>query len=192
MGRVVWAPPEFLIERLKEFRERMLRLTFSLLLGGVVVAAAGILSVQAGFDVGWGVGTLGFLLVLGSVWPWTRATAASTVWFAVLERGVVMPASFTNVPGLTKLGGPCALPRSQIESAKQLREPGGRAVMVMTGEGMGGLVAGRVGPVELSREEQEKVLDDFLTALRGIGVRIKAETVAQGEGAADGETTPEA
>ncbi len=165
---------------MEEFRQRAMRLALNLVLGAVAVTAGGVLLVGAGLEVGWAIGAAGFLLMLAAVWPWTRARGAALVWFGVLERGVIMPASFTNVPGLASLGPPCVLPRSQIQYAKQLRDPAGRAVMVMTGEGMGGVVASRVGPVELSTGEQEKVLDEFTEALRGLGIRFKAETIAQG------------
>lgn len=180
MGAVLWAPPPFIGERLRVIRQGAVSLAVSLLGGGVVVGAGAALLAGAGLEAGWWLTGPAFLLVLASLWPWATARKASTVWFAVFERAVLMPSSFTSVPGLANLKGPCTLPRSQIQYAKQLREPGGRAVILMAGEGMGGVVASRVGPVELTTEEQEQVLDSFIEALRGLGVRFKAETIAQG------------
>ena len=149
-------------------------------LGAAVAALVGGVVVTQGYGAGWALAAIGILLFVGSFWPYLKARDEAFVWFAVLEKGVLMPSSFTSVPGINTLGGRCVLPRSQITGARQLREKGGRAVMVVRGDGGGGVVAGRVGSVELTGEEQEEVLYGFVAALVGIGVPLKGEAVAEG------------
>jgi hypothetical protein len=185
MGAVVWGPTGPLIERGRRAKKR-LRNNFLILalLGAAVIAAAaqgpGLSDTARMF-----VGAAGLLSVGFGVGQWMRAGDADRPWLAVLERGVLMPASFASAPGLGRIGPPCLIPLEDAENFDDLKRPEGRAVLVWTDVGTGGFVSNRIGAVEMDPDEVDGVLDGFVEALQRIGVRRKGgpEEPAEGEGA---------
>jgi hypothetical protein len=170
LGELVWSPPAFVGERAKRAKLRasgQAQVLALLALGTLIIAAVGP-EIDATFRAG--VGVLGVALMIGSVWGIGRAKELGAVHFAVGRRAVALPGSFASAPGISQLGPPVTLKLSRIKRFEDLRKPEGRAVIVWSGTGQGGVVSNAIGPVDLTPEEQETILDGFVAAMREVGV----------------------
>jgi hypothetical protein len=173
LGHLVWSPPVSLIDRALSARRRRVKQGILTLGGAVVALGIAAASVGATPEVAGGFAGIGVLLLLLSFWVWRSATAAGEVCLAVFKGGVLLPSSFSNVPGIETFSGPRAIPLTEVARAEELRRPEGRAVLVWMQGGTGAIVSERVGEVRLSHEEQESVLDEFIQALGGVGIKVR-------------------
>src|SRR5206468_9400573 len=112
--------------------------------------------------------TAAALLFFGALWLMRDARVAPPFPFAVFEGGVFVSATFENALDSQKFGPARAIRLSKIKAVEDIRRKGERAVIVWTRAGYGGVVTGRVGDVELSKDEHSAALDGFLGALKGI------------------------
>jgi len=170
IGKVMWTPPEFVYERAKRAKLKasgQAQVLALLALGTLLLAAVGP-EIDATFRAG--VGVLGVALLIASVWGFGRARDLGAVHFAVGRRAVRLPASFASAPGISTLGPPVTFQLSQIKRFEDMRRPEGRAVIVWSGTGQGGMVSNAVGPVDLTAEEQTAILDGFVGALKEVGI----------------------
>ena len=189
LGPLQWAPPPSVIARVEAARRGKMRLGLGLGLGALVAVAASVLTVAPGL---YGIATvstvLAVLLFAASVWLTGAARRAPPFPFAVFEEGVFVPATFENLPGLQKVGPARAVRRSRVKRFEDVRLPEGRAILLWTKTGTGGIVSGRVGDVDIPAGEVDPLLDGFKAALRAIGIQESqtAEREGGGEGG-DGE-----
>lgn len=169
-GELVWSPPKFVGERAQRARRRasgQAQVLALLALAVLLVAAVGP-DFEATFRAG--IGVLGVALLIGFVWGIGNARAMGEVHFAVRKNAVDLPASFESAPGLSSLGPPVTLKLGRITRYEDMRKPEGRAVIVWSGTGQGGVVSNAIGAVDLTPEEQETILDGFVGALKQVGV----------------------
>lgn len=173
LGDLVWSPPASLIERARAASKR--RRAQALRILGAALVAVGIAPLAASGtpEVAAVIAIVAVLLLFLGVWAWRSARAVGEVCLAVFAGGVLLPSSFSNVPGIETFSGPRAIPLAEVARAEELRRPEGRAVLVWTQGGTGAIVSERVGGVRLSRDEQEHVLNDFIKALGGIGIKVR-------------------
>ena len=119
-------------------------------------------------------------------WAWRSVRPGSPVSLAVFDNGVLVPATFQSAPGIARLGGPHAFLQSELATIEDLRRPEGRAVILRTRAGSGGIVSGQIEGVRLSHQEAEWLLDDLLRALVPLGLKAQRQDEAD-----EAEANPE-
>ncbi len=170
LGEVVWSPPKFVRERAQKAKRRasgQAQVLALLALAVLLVAAVGP-DFEATFRAG--IGVLGVALLIGFLWGISSARQMGEVHFAVRKNAVLLPASFESAPGLSSLGPPVTLKLGRIKRYEDMRKPEGRAVIVWSGTGQGGVVSNAIGAVDLTAEEQTEILDGFVGALKSVGI----------------------
>lgn len=173
LGDLVWSPPVALIDRALSARRRRVKQGILTLAAAMVALGIAAAAFSATPEVAGAFAGVGLLMLLLSFWVWRSASAVGEVCLAVFRGGVLLPSSFSNVPGIETFSGPRAIPLTEVARAEELRRPEGRAVLVWTQGSTGAIVSERVGEVRLSPAEQEHVLDDFIQALGVIGIKVR-------------------
>jgi len=168
-----------LVARVAAFRKRRVRDGLKLLALGALALVVGALSIAPGTYTLATIFTLmGFLLLAVGFWAWRSVRPGTPLSLAVFDNGVLVPATFQSVPGIARLGGPHAFLKSELATVEDMRRPEGRAVILRTRAGSGGIVSGQIEGVRLSHEETEWLLDDLLRALVPLGLKAPEQEEA--------------
>lgn len=179
LGAQRWGPPPDLVARVADFRKRRVRDGLKLMALAGLTLAAGAFTVAPGTYTVATIFTLtGLLLVAVGFWAWRSVRPGTPVSLAVFENGVLVPETFQSVPGIAKLGGPHAFLKSELAAVEDLRRPEGRAVILRTRAGSGGIVSRQIEGVQLTHQEAEWLLDDLLKALVPLGLRAPEQEEA--------------
>jgi hypothetical protein len=172
LGAQRWGPPPELVARIADFRKRRVRDGLKLTALGGLALAAGAVSIAPGtYTVATIFTLMGFLLLAVGFWAWRSVRPGTPVSLAVFDNGVLVPETFQSVPGIAKLGGPHAFLKSELATVEDMRRPEGRAVVLRTRSGGGGIVSRRIEGVQLTHQEAERLLDDLLKALAPLGLK---------------------
>jgi hypothetical protein len=143
--------------------------------GVLALALGGAAALPGTYDVATVFMIIGLLLIAVGAWAWRSGSQGGDDIVAVYENGVLVPSTFESVPGISTVGGPKIFLRAEIVRAEDVRGPEGRAVVLRTAGGRGGIVSGRIGTVRMTPEETERVLDEFLRALTSLGIKTRPE-----------------
>lgn len=180
-GPVKWLPPRELVERVARERTKTFQRGLALGLGAVASILAAVATVGPGtYSFSTIFTALAVLLFVGCVWLTKSARDAPPFPFAVFEDGVFVPATFENIPGLQKMGPARAIRKSKIKRIEDVRREGGRAILLWTKAGTGGIVSVPVGDAKIPPEEPDRVLDGFKEALLSIGIQEAVSGEADG------------
>jgi hypothetical protein len=181
LGAPLWEPPAHLLERGSKKAQGRTGVGVFLSIAAVVcmVAAAMVAGPGGGYDTATALMVVAVIIGIVASWVLYAARKLRRIRFGIYPTGVLMPASFESVPGLSTLGGPVAIARGDIDRVEDLRAGGDRAIVVWSKAGRSGILSAKPEGLELTDEESVELLELFVRALAKWGI----EAGGEGEGA---------
>jgi hypothetical protein len=166
LGKLLWAPAAELTKRAEESAERRVMQGALVLVVGFAVMGLGALLVAPGTETNaTGVMVFGAFLVVAGFWLARSAGISGSAMVGVFENGLLLPASFEGGPDLETLSGPAVIRREEIDSIKEIKRGGERALLVLSIGRRNGVLTRQLEGANLSAQEGDALMKEFSEAL---------------------------